>query len=333
MRLQTTLTTTILLVAQTLGVSGSVLLSKGLIGSPELVAARSVRSASHLTVRTEEVSAQIERKDGSTPRLQKMDTGAWDKDTAGACMKALAALAGHVSNPSGIAVCYNLPFYDNTTGVFQADLRLYHMLDPKDEWAGVKSQDINVGLSYVGAAVSSAMSKRTVPLRFSISNPPAKRDTDSSLEERQDAPAPQMLQVFNFVGQINKDLITPNLTESSAQTLLTPSIVLTATNPQGQKVSTMLSVDEVHFVNGAFAGSVTAKATSPTTAAAVSTTPSPAFVLPGTTLGIFPIGLIITSAWVAIFISAVGYGTIRRYQFREHYRMRMKRGAGAVKTI
>jgi hypothetical protein len=213
MHLQTTFTTTVLLVAQTLGASGSILLSKSLVGSPELVAARAARPAIQLTARTEDVSTYMEKRGEPAARLQKMDTGAWDKDTTTACMKALATLAGRISNPTGMAVCYNLPFYDNTTGVFQADLRLYHMLDPRDEWAGVKSQDINVGLSYVGAAVSSRMIKRTAPLEFSISQPPAKREIGSRLEERQDAPAPQMLQAFNFVGQINKDLVTPNLTE------------------------------------------------------------------------------------------------------------------------
>lgn len=49
-----------------------------------------------------------------------------------------------------------------------------------------------------------------------------------------------------------------------------------------------------------------------------------AFVLPGTTLGIFPTGLIITSAWAGVFLGAVGYGTIIRMKFRDHYRRRLR---------
>lgn len=47
-----------------------------------------------------------------------------------------------------------------------------------------------------------------------------------------------------------------------------------------------------------------------------------AFVLPGVQILIFPIGLIITSVWLAVFIAAYGYGTFCRYQFAVQYRER-----------
>lgn len=115
--------------------------------------------------------------------------------------------------------------------------------------------------------------------------------------------------------------------------LLTPNIVLSVTNSQGQKMSTTPSGDEVHFVNGVFADDTSNTTTMPTVAPAVVATSSAAFILPGTTLGIFPTGLIITSTWAALFFAAVGYGTIQRYQFREHYRMRMKRGISIPTAI
>jgi hypothetical protein len=58
------------------------------------------------------------------------------------------------------------------------------------------------------------------------------------------------------------------------------------------------------------------------------------FTVPGTTLDIFPIGLIITSIWCGFFIIAVGLGTLGRIQFREQYRRRSKRAyAETVRTI
>lgn len=51
------------------------------------------------------------------------------------------------------------------------------------------------------------------------------------------------------------------------------------------------------------------------------------FVLPGTTLGIFPLGLIITCIWTGLFVFAVGYGTIERVQFRNHFRRRLQLAA------
>lgn len=40
-------------------------------------------------------------------------------------MNALSNLNGQASNPSGVAVCHYLPFLDNQTDVFQAELLSY----------------------------------------------------------------------------------------------------------------------------------------------------------------------------------------------------------------
>jgi hypothetical protein len=198
MYLRTALTAIVLLVGQVIGASGYTLPPGS--RSPELHA---VRRAVELIANVEEGSAAIMGKRGEPiARRQNMSSSTWDQDTSAACTKALTTLNGNTTNPSGIAVCYNLPYYDNTTGIFQADLRLYHISDPRNEWAGVQSQDVNAALSYAGAAISPSTrkSKRIT------------RGLGSHLEKRQGAPAPQMLQVFNFVGQINKDLVSSNMT-------------------------------------------------------------------------------------------------------------------------
>ena len=213
MYLQTVFTAAVLLAGQTIGASGYTL-SRG--RSPELHAnPAAARRAIQLIANVEEdLATNIEERGEPITRRQEMDSSAWDQDTSAACTKALAALNGITLNPSGIAVCYNLPYYDNTTGIFQADLRLYRVSDARDEWAGVKSQDINAALSYAGAAVSPSVRtvKRAAPPKVAKSWPPVVRGLGISLEKRQGAPAPQMLQVFNFVGQINKNLMSSNLT-------------------------------------------------------------------------------------------------------------------------
>ncbi len=52
------------------------------------------------------------------------------------------------------------------------------------------------------------------------------------------------------------------------------------------------------------------------------------FVMPGRTLSIFPVGLIITSVWTVMFLVTVSVGTVDRVRFREAYRRRMKRELG-----
>lgn len=61
-----------------------------------------------------------------------------------------------------------------------------------------------------------------------------------------------------------------------------------------------------------------------------------AFVLPGTQILIFPVGLVITGTWALLGIGVYGYGTLERWRFREMYRARKKaldnmgRGRGGV---
>lgn len=139
----------------------------------------------------------------------------WDAQTSSACMTSLTALNGVASNPSGMAVCYNLPFLDNSTGVFQADLRLYRVADPNGDFAGIQSQDVQVGLSYLGASVSAAntstVSARDAPFSM-LSWPIERRDEAEELGRRQSTNStPVMVQSYAFVGQVNKNLMTATM--------------------------------------------------------------------------------------------------------------------------
>jgi hypothetical protein len=145
----------------------------------------------------------IEKRQSATPGAT-MTVAEWDAQTMAACTTALEALNGVASNPSGMAVCYNLPYLDNSTGVFQADLRLFTISSPTGTFASIPSQNVMVALSYVGATVQ-AVNASTIGRRSeekSLISWPRR----SELNKR--VTAPVMAQAYAFVGQINKDLIS-----------------------------------------------------------------------------------------------------------------------------
>ncbi|OCL12965.1 hypothetical protein AOQ84DRAFT_131423 [Glonium stellatum] len=276
----------------------------------------------------------------------KINLNAWETQTQTACENALAALNGQASNPSGMAVCYNLPFLDNTTGVFEAELRMYNISAPIAPWTGIASADVSLTLSYLGATVQAmnmTVFKRDSATTLSSSSAVM---ADGELVARQDgsgsggssvaAPSNQ-LKVLRYVGKINSNLMGSAMTQATLQPLLIPSIILTAPRPgTSSLITTTLSSTEASFVSGVFASASAGSPTSPAAQASASAAVAAAtpFVLPGTKLAFFPTGLVVTCVWTGGLALAVGLGTVGRVQFREQYRRRMKReGAVGVVTI
>jgi len=256
----------------------------------------------------------IERRQTSTTNP---NITAWETQTTSACTTALTMLNGTASNPSGMAFCYNLPFLDNSTGIFQADLRLFMISSPSGDFAGIPSSSIQVGVAYVGATVSTINPSDLSP---SGSNSPSKRNEEG--KEKRQAMAPMQSQSYAFVGQINKNLVTANLNSSALQAILIPIVSLTAKEENGTIVNTTLSSDEATFVTGIFSDQPKTMATAANASAVVAAVP---FVLPGTHILIFPIGAIITGIWAFLGIATVAYGTVGRMGFRENYRRRLAR--------
>lgn len=146
-----------------------------------------------------ELAEPIERRQ-QQPTLTNEE---WDAAAQAACTTNLLALNGVATNPSGLAACYNLPKFDNVTGVFEADLRIYKISAATGGFVGIPTNNIQVGLSYIGATVSPV---NKVALR--------KRDDRESLiswPKRQVSNTPQLTQEFTFVGQINADVIKANM--------------------------------------------------------------------------------------------------------------------------
>jgi hypothetical protein len=140
----------------------------------------------------------------------KIDLAEWERQTKAACGTAMQSLNGQASNPSGVAVCYNLPFLDNQTGVFQAELRMYNVSAPIDPWTGITAADVSMTLSYSGATVQNmngTFAKR------SIDWPPIKvRDVEGLLLKRQDNGLSE-LKVLMYVGQIDRNLMGTAMTQ------------------------------------------------------------------------------------------------------------------------
>lgn len=135
--------------------------------------------------------------------IQQLDLQAWAKETTQKCIERLQTIT-KASNPSGIAVCYNLPFLSTDSGVFAADLRLYQIAGPGGEWAEVGGS-IDVALVYNGAAVQ---------LRNESAEEAAATQQASANTE-----GPQKVQEFHFIGQIDRLLLQ---TEKTEYTPLTP---------------------------------------------------------------------------------------------------------------
>ena len=126
-----------------------------------------------------------------------MNLSAWNDEVTAACTSALSGLPSS-SNPSGTCICYNIIKLDNTTGVFGADLKLYQLSEPRDAFAGIPPENIQVSLSYKDATAT-PVSNQTVAQTFMV--------------KRQEIIDPNvhnnltLLQSYYLMGQINQQAL------------------------------------------------------------------------------------------------------------------------------
>ncbi|GKT51506.1 uncharacterized protein ColSpa_11687 [Colletotrichum spaethianum] len=258
---------------------------------------------------------------------------AWETETSQKCTDALSHL-DQASNPSGTCICYNLPSLDAQTGVFEADLRLFKVSEPNGVFSGIPPQNIQVGLSFNGASVSPVSADK-------IGGTTARRDLRfevswNSLQKR--SVAPQALQTYLFVGQIDQTRMVQPMSMSQLEALVMPTLTLTGVNAVGQTVSTNVSSNEAAFITGVFSKEVI-KSDLAVAQAAVDEVVAQlkngtvAFVLPGVQIMIFPVGLVITSTWLLIGLSFYGFGTYERIGYAESYRRRRAIAGDTAKRI
>ncbi|KAI6251084.1 hypothetical protein HI914_00908 [Erysiphe necator] len=257
----------------------------------------------------------------------------WDIMTQNMCIETIKLTKSQVSNPSGMSICYNLPFLDERTGVFQADLRVFMVNPPSGPFRTISTDKIQVGLSYSGATVSplntSALTRRMIDGTPFLTLP---KSVDKITVKRETTPT--MIQRYGFVGEINKSLLPSN--PNDLENILTPNVTLSAVDSTGATVTTSLNSDETKFVNGVFAKQekLPTKALLAPPIQTLVVAPDAPFVVPGLNILIFPIGLIITGLWTILMISTIGYGTFGRIQWREQFReAKLRESRGSLKRI
>ncbi|KAG6003402.1 hypothetical protein E4U21_002077 [Claviceps maximensis] len=251
------------------------------------------------------------------------DIAAWNTVTDTACTKALSVLP-RSSNPSGNCVCYNLPSLDIKTGIFEADLRLYRVSDPRDDFAGVPPQSVRVGLQYHGASVSSISEQELIAMGL------VKNQTRKQNRRDGTAGSPRLIQTYLFVGQIDAAKLAQNMTIAALEQVLIPTFTLSATTSRGASIQTNVSLNEASFLTGVFSKAVIMSDFAVARAAVSAqlnglkngTVP---FVLPGVQLMVFPTGTIIVSVWLFLGLAAYGVGTYERMSHVEMYNRRVAR--------
>lgn len=142
-----------------------------------------------------------------------IDMNAWDKDAETACQDSLKRLQ-IASNPSGVCICYNLPSLDTSSGVFEADLRVYRLNEPSGAFEGIAPEDVKVGLKYDGASVSPVSADE---VRNDEKSTKAAASEKRQHSEAGDAKAAAtrdlpLLQHYHLVGKIEKDRMGDQMT-------------------------------------------------------------------------------------------------------------------------
>lgn len=146
---------------------------------------------------------------GATPALSPStissrsdDSGTWEKETESACQNALSKVNTNSISPSGMAACYNIRYFENSSGVFQSELRFYRMAPPAGNWTMLDSKRMSIGISCKGASLAQGnpgMRKRDGGEgRAFIKAPRRNRST-----RRSNTSIPQTLQVLQFVGKLH----------------------------------------------------------------------------------------------------------------------------------
>jgi hypothetical protein len=199
---QSTLVASVLAIGAQAGI-GNLIIEGRTRNSPAVERSLEDMARASLRARSQLEARQSEGQ-GSTAPLQadgSLDIEAWNEAANTACREALRALP-HASNPSGTCVCYNLPLLDNSTGTFEADLRLFQLSQPTGQFQGIPQGQIEVELNYNGASVTEVNKQAVSGLKV--------RQQDNGNNNK--AGDLRLLQSYLFVGQVDKNRMTGEMT-------------------------------------------------------------------------------------------------------------------------
>ena len=138
---------------------------------------------------------------------QNFNSPEWNATTTAACTKALSTVT-NTTNPAGMVACYNIPFLNNDTGVFEADLRLYQVGAMTGDFTGVQANQLSIALTYPDATVSASTSQKAKRAVLEVRQP----QTTGSTVTSQASNSLSQLQDFTFVGQVDKALTLTKIT-------------------------------------------------------------------------------------------------------------------------
>jgi hypothetical protein len=228
-----------------------------------------------------------------------------------ACRGAISQIEDFNSD-SGLGGCYNIMYLNRTTGLFQADLRLYKVSEPTGPFSGIPIDSMLVNLNSNFAQFA----------QVSLT-PNTKR---AQVEARQSTTNYAEVLEGLWVGQI-ESLDYSKLSEADFMALVIPEFDIRALQPNTQRpVNSQLNISSaVYFVTGNVLAQSEQQAITATKAssALAAVAKASVFVLPGTTFGIFPIGFLVTGSWAVLFVLTFGLGTVGRMRYRSLYRSRL----------
>ena len=221
---------------------------------------------------------------------------------AATCLQGLSSITT-VSNHAGITACYNILSSDLSTNIFNADLRLYRAGTPSGSFASVSPSNMMVSLTYAPVTTFDTI----------VTRPLHKRQTSGMTEMDQ----------YSLILHVPVSMDLSKLNTTEMLSLIVPSITLNSVDSSSNSpISTNISTTDIaYFTTGAFQSQFSPPLIT-THLQQLAIQASSKFVLPGQTLGIFPTGLIVTSAWMVLFFLACGVGTIGRVRNRGIYRRR-----------
>ncbi|KAI0508857.1 hypothetical protein F5B22DRAFT_649557 [Xylaria bambusicola] len=319
------------------------LLAGYVYGAPSTIVVREVVGSSRVSLesRMEDAAYGMLERRQSNMTTGSVNMTQWDAETVAACTDTLSTLSA-ASNPSGMAVCYNLVQLDTNLGEFMADLRLFEVSAPTGNWEGIPLQQMSGGIRFSGATASEINGQKVSGRSMG----------NDDLPKRQNA-SPTLQRTYMIVGKINQDQMIPPMTmygcpislplasfvltnvaiRQKIEPLIMPIFTLTATDATGRTISANVSSNEAAFVNGIFSKEVVQSRFGQASLAQQKITQemeagSVPFVLPGVNILIFPIGLVVSGVWLLLGIGAYGYGTYERYNYRETYRRRKAMSGG-----
>jgi hypothetical protein len=132
----------------------------------------------------------VNRAESSTAAF---DNQTFDIAATQACAKAVEGYPS-VVNPSGIVACYNIISWDNTTGIFQTDIRLYHKSNSTGVFTGYTPSDFAMAMSIPQATLSAP--------QVTVNGSTFSTQSGNS----------QLLQGFENIGQLNSQITLSKLT-------------------------------------------------------------------------------------------------------------------------